>query len=161
MPLPPLPEPGGPGPQLSTSCRWLSFCRPRSSPGDPMPLPWKAWLCPTLSSPQRRPAVPLCTHLFVLPHLPQMYFTPLSSGFSFLGCPVAYGAPWPEIRSSESGHLYRSCGRLGSFNTLCQAGDRTCVLVLQRCHQKSHCATAGTPVPLPKGRVLFVLKSAY
>ena len=35
-------------------------------------------------------------------------------------------------------------GNTRSFNTLCQTGDWTCILELQRCHPNCH-ATAGTP----------------
>jgi len=40
--------------------------------------------------------------------------------------------------------LHHNCGNARSFNPLCQAGDGTCVLKLQRCCW-SCCATAGTP----------------
>ena len=36
-----------------------------------------------------------------------------------------------------------SCCNAGSFNPLCQARDRTCILALQRHHQY-HCTTLGT-----------------
>ena len=46
---------------------------------------------------------------------------------------------------SHSWDLWRSCGSARSFNPLCWAWDRTCVLVLQR-HCQSCCTIAGTPV---------------
>lgn len=50
--------------------------------------------------------------------------------------------------SPSCGHnLQHRCGNTGSLNTLCQAGDRTCMLALQRYH-RYHCATAGTALPL-------------
>ena len=44
---------------------------------------------------------------------------------------------------SQSCDLHHSCVNARSFHPLRRAGDRTCVLVLQRRH-RSHCATAGT-----------------
>lgn len=56
--------------------------------------------------------------------------------FSF-GHPAAY--PGPEIRSE----LHLTYAEAGSFNPLCGAGDRTCILALQR-HTDPIAATAGT-----------------
>ena len=58
--------------------------------------------------------------------------------FLFFGCPMAYS----DLRHSCD--LHCSCGHTGSFSTLCQAKDQTCILVLQRCH-RSGCTTAGIP----------------
>ena len=64
--------------------------------------------------------------------------------FFFFGCPMAYGVPRPGINLSRSCNLHHSCGNAGSFNPLSPAGDRTCILALQRCCW-SHCVTTGTP----------------
>ena len=42
--------------------------------------------------------------------------------------------PGQRSDSSYSCNLCHSCSNSGSFNLLCQAGDQTCVLALQRCH---------------------------
>ena len=57
------------------------------------------------------------------------------------GRPTVYGVPWPGIRSELQ---LRSCSIIRTFNPQCWAGDQTCILVLQRCHQ-FHCTTTGTP----------------
>ena len=52
-----------------------------------------------------------------------------------------------NIGSSDPSHSCDPscrCGNTGSFNPLCWAGDRTCVLTLQR-HRQSLGATARTP----------------
>ena len=59
--------------------------------------------------------------------------------FPIFGFPKAFGVPRPGIRSN----LRCSCGNTRSFNPLCQARDRTCILALQRHHQY-HCTTLGT-----------------
>ena len=76
------------------------------------------------------------------------------SFFFFFWPPQAHGVP--PGRGSDpscSFNLYRSCSIARSFNPLCQAGNQTCVLVLQRCHQ-SCCATVGNPHP-PAPHFLF------
>ena len=57
-------------------------------------------------------------------------------GFLFFSRPVAYGFPRPGIRSE----MQFQPNNARSFNPLHQAGDRTCILVLQR-HCRSHCTT--------------------
>ena len=48
---------------------------------------------------------------------------------------------WPALLLGQGSDLSYSfdlrlnCGNTGSFNQLCWARDRTCVLALQRCHQ--------------------------
>ena len=65
--------------------------------------------------------------------------------FFFFGCPMAHGVPeqWSDL--SQSCELWLSCGNIRSYNPLCLARARTCILVLQR-HCWTHWATAGTPV---------------
>ena len=60
--------------------------------------------------------------------------------FFFFGLSVAYGVPGQGSDLS----LILACGSAGSFNPLCQAGDWTCLLVLQRCCW-SRCTTARSP----------------
>ena len=61
-----------------------------------------------------------------------------NSGFLFCFC-FSFSAalrhmefPGQGSDPSYSCNLRHSCGHAGSFNPLCWAGDRTCVLVLQR-----------------------------
>ena len=58
--------------------------------------------------------------------------------FLFLLWPSRQNMELPGQRSDP-----RHCCNTGSFNPLGQAGDQTCVMVLQRCG--SSCATSGTP----------------
>ena len=73
----------------------------------------------------------------------------LSLGFSFfsplfLAARLAYGVPRSGIRSETRGDLRCSCGNARSaLNPLCQAGNPTCVPVLQR-HRQSR-RHVGTP----------------
>lgn len=64
--------------------------------------------------------------------------------FFFFGHPTAYEVPGPGIRSEPQ---VQPKPQLQSFNSLCplcQAGDGTCILGLQRCYQSHHTA-AGSP----------------
>ena len=56
---------------------------------------------------------------------------------------MAYGAPGPEIRSKP--HLWPmpQLQQLQILSPLCQAGNQTCVPMLQK-RRQSRCATAGT-----------------
>ena len=65
--------------------------------------------------------------------------------FFFFSChPASGGIPRQGSDLSHSRNLHHSCGNTRSFNPLCWAGDRACVLVLQRNHC-SLCTTARTP----------------
>ena len=52
--------------------------------------------------------------------------------------------PWGIWSSWARGQIQAAVGTW-SFNPVCWAGDRTCVLVRSRCHL-SYCAIAGTPI---------------
>ena len=71
--------------------------------------------------------------------------------FFFLDRLTAYGVgvPGPGTRQgsdpSHTGNVCHSCSNAGSFNLLCEVGDWTCVLMLQRWCQ-SLCTTGGTPL---------------
>ena len=70
--------------------------------------------------------------------------------FSFFGHPVANGVPrWgirsePQLQSITTVVIYTTVVAMLNPLTHCWAGDGTCVLVMQICHQ-SHCTTAETP----------------
>ena len=64
--------------------------------------------------------------------------------FSFLAAPWHMEFPGQGSEPSHSCDPYCSYNNARSFNPLCQARDRTCILVLQR-QCRTHCATVGTP----------------
>ena len=61
--------------------------------------------------------------------------------FPLFWSPQDIWSPWAGDQSQAAAVTY---GNAGSSNPLCQARDRTCILVQQR-RCKSPCATAGTP----------------
>ena len=76
---------------------------------------------------------------------PPLFFDIPQSSFFLSATPWHMEFSGQGSDPSCSGDLLHSCSNARSLNTLCQAEDRTCVLVLQRCGQ-SRCTTAGTPV---------------
>ena len=64
--------------------------------------------------------------------------------FFFVDCHTHMEFPGQGSDLSCSFDLCHYCDNTGSFNPLCLAGDQTCILALQRCHQ-SRCATVETP----------------
>ena len=65
--------------------------------------------------------------------------------FCFFRCPKAYGFPRPGSRLEAQLWPKPQLWQHRLLNPLCQAGHRTCILVLLRCHP-SCCTTAGTPM---------------
>ena len=88
-----------------------------------------------------------CSMYLSLCPYPPSFFLLLFLHFSFLAA-LRHMEFLSRGSSPSCGHnLQHRCGNTGSLNTLCQAGDQTCMLALQRCH-RYHCATAGTALPL-------------
>ena len=77
----------------------------------------------------------------------------LSLSRFIFGCPMAHGVARSGIRFELQ--LQPKLQRCWIPNSLCGAGDGTCVPVLPRCHQ-SCCTTAGTP-----GVVLRLLSGCH
>ena len=56
---------------------------------------------------------------------------------------ILFWLPWAKDLSCSC-NLHHSCSNARSFNPLCQASDRICILVLRR-HYLSHCTTVRLP----------------
>ena len=65
--------------------------------------------------------------------------------FFFFGNPAAYGSSWTRDQMWATAATY-AVATPDPFNSLCQTGDQTCILALQRC-SRSCCATAGLSPP--------------
>ena len=80
--------------------------------------------------------------LFVKYHISESFF--FCFFFPFWATPQQYGVPGPGTVSELQLLPMLKLQQHQILNPLCQAGDWTCVPVLQR-PGRSHCATVGTP----------------
>ena len=78
---------------------------------------------------------------------------------SLLVTPQDMAFPGQGSDENHSSSLCHSSGNAGSLNPLCWAGDRTCILALQR-NSQSCCVTVGTPL-LPFLQLGFINIDLY
>ena len=110
---------------LSSSGRCFGVLMPLERPTEDCHLSYKVFVFTSLFY--------LLVFLF-FPSVGDYLFTFKLIFFSFLAAPQHMDFPGQGADPSHICHLCRSCSNTRSFNLLCQAGDGTCVLELQRCH---------------------------
>ena len=97
----------------------------------------------------------VCVHVPFLKNYLILFICLIYLFFSFLAALEHMNFPGQLSDPSCNCNLQRSCSNAEFFNSLCWAGDQTCIPALRR-HRWSHCTTVGT-LCIP----FFVLQITY